>query len=60
MTDHFKKSLPEQGWEVASATDDPKRSVIKATKDTRSVDVSVSKSAKGDGTAVVVMVQQKE
>ena len=57
VVDHFKKTLPEQGWDVAGVTDEPTRSLIKATKDTRAVDVSVRNSPTGDGTIVVVLVK---
>jgi hypothetical protein len=59
VAEHFKKSLPEQGWQVAEVSGGPARSVIKATKDSRAVDVTVGKSPKGDGTAVVVLVKEQ-
>jgi hypothetical protein len=59
VTDHFEKSLPEQGWQVASATGDATRTMIAATKDTRAVSVTVSRTATGEGADVVVVVQKK-
>jgi hypothetical protein len=58
VSEFFKTSLPEQGWQVAEVSGGPVRSVIKATKDSRSVEVTVGKSPKADGTAVMVMVKQ--
>jgi hypothetical protein len=59
VADHFKQGLPEQGWQIAETTDEPTGSIIKATKDTRSVDVSVKDSPKGDGTTVTVLLKEK-
>jgi hypothetical protein len=55
---HFKKSLPEQGWEVISTSGDAARSLIKATKDNRAVNVTVAKAPSGTGSSVMVQLKQ--
>jgi hypothetical protein len=54
VVDHFKKALPEQGWNVETAADEPMRSVIKATKDSRSVNVIVNGSPGGSEIAITI------
>ena len=54
VMDHLKKALPEQGWNVETAADEPMRSVIKATKDSRSVNVIVNGSPGGSEIAITI------
>lgn len=47
VIDHFKKSLPEQGWTIDSTTEHASQTLIKASKGARHANVSIEESSKG-------------